>query len=70
MLAQSVVEVMWTPVASVSPESDIRRVASVLLDSGLPGLPVVEDEGHVIGFVSRSDILRAVVADPPLDLWT
>jgi hypothetical protein len=24
----------------------------------------------VVGFVSRSDILRAVVADPPLDLWT
>ncbi len=70
MLAQSVVEVMWSPVPSVSPEADIRRVARVLLDSGLPGLPVADDEGRVIGFVSRSDILRAVVADPPLDLWT
>jgi len=51
-------------------ETDIRRVARVLLDIGLPGLPVVNDAGQVIGFVSRSDILRAVVADPPLDLWT
>jgi hypothetical protein len=32
-------------------------------------LPVADDEGRVTGFVSRSDILRAVVADPPLDLW-
>lgn len=70
MLAQSVVDVMWTPVPSVSVDADIRRVARVLLDSGLPGLPVADDEGRVIGFVSRSDILRAVVADPPLDLWT
>jgi CBS-domain-containing membrane protein len=70
MLMQSVADVMWTPVPSVSSDADIRRVASVLLDSGLPGLPVVDDEGRVIGFVSRSDILRAVVADPPLDLWT
>jgi hypothetical protein len=23
----------------------------------------------VMGFVSRTDILRAVVHDPPLDLW-
>jgi CBS domain-containing protein len=69
MLAQNVTEVMWTPVPSVSLDADIRRVARVLLDSGLPGLPVVDDEGRVIGFVSRSDILRAVVADPPLDLW-
>lgn len=70
MLAQSVVDVMWTPVPSVSVDADIRRVARVLLDSGLPGLPVADDEGRVTGFVSRSDILRAVVADPPLDLWT
>lgn len=70
LLAQSVVELMWTPVPSVADDTDIRRLARVLLDTGLPGLPVVEDQGHVIGFVSRSDILRAVVADPPLDLWT
>jgi CBS domain-containing protein len=66
---QPVVDVMWTPVPSVSPDTDIRRVARVLLDTGLPGLPVVSEEGKVTGFVSRSDILRAVVADPPLDLW-
>jgi CBS-domain-containing membrane protein len=69
-LAQSVVDVMWTPVPSVAPDTDIRRLARVLLDTGLPGLPVVDEAGGVIGFVSRSDILRAVVADPPLDLWT
>jgi len=67
---QSVVDLMWSPVPSVSASTDIRRLARVLLDTGLPGLPVVDDAGLVIGFASRSDILRAVVADPPLDLWT
>jgi len=70
LLQQSVVDVMWTPVPCVSADTDIRRVARVLLDTGLPGLPVADDDGKVVGFVSRSDILRAVVADPPLDLWT
>jgi len=69
-LAQPVQEIMWTPVPSVAPETDIRRLARVLLDTGLPGLPVVEDGGVVMAFVSRTDILRAVVADPPLDLWS
>lgn len=69
LLARSVTEIMATPVPSVAPESDIRRVAQVLLDTGLPGLPVVDEQGQVSGFVSRSDILRAVVTDPPLDLW-
>jgi CBS domain-containing protein len=69
LLARPVTDIMATPVPSVAPESDIRRVAQVLLDTGLPGLPVVDDQGRVSGFVSRSDILRAVVTDPPLDLW-
>ena len=70
LLARPVTEIMATPVPSVAPESDIRRVAQVLLDTGLPGLPVVDEQGQVSGFISRSDILRAVVTDPPLDLWT
>lgn len=70
LLEQSVVELMFTPVPSAAAGTDIRRVARVLLDTGLPGLPVVDDVGKVTGFVSRTDILRAVVADPPLDLWT
>lgn len=70
LLAQSVTDVMWSPVPSVAMDTDIRRVARVLLDTGLPGLPTVDDFGRVTGFVSRTDILRAVVADPPLDLWT
>jgi CBS domain-containing protein len=70
LLAQRVSDLMWTPVPSVAPETDIRRLARVLLDTGLPGLPVVNEQDGVMGFVSRTDILRAVVADPPLDLWT
>lgn len=69
LLAQSVSVIMRTPVPSVAPDSDIRRVARVLLEMDLPGLAVVDDAGLVIGFISRSDILRAVVTDPPLDLW-
>ena len=69
LLLQNVKDIMWSPVPGVAPESDLRRVARVLLDTGLPGLPVVDEQGHVTGFVSRSDILRAVVTDPPLDVW-
>ena len=69
LMAQPVSELMWTPVPSVSADTDIRRVARVLLDTALPGLPVVDDLGTVTGFVARTDILRAVAFDPPLDVW-
>jgi len=62
--------VMVSPVPTVAPDTDVRRLASVLLDTGLPGLPVTDEAGIPVGFVSRTDILRAVAADPPLDLWS
>ncbi|MBI2746272.1 MAG: CBS domain-containing protein [Burkholderiales bacterium] len=70
LLMQPVSAVMLSPVPAVSEDIDLRRVARVLLDTRLPGLPVVAEEGQVTGFISRSDILRAVVHDPPLDLWS
>ena len=70
LLSQPVAEVMLTPVPAVDAQTDLRRVARVLLDTHLPGLPVVSETGALTGFISRSDILRAVVHDPPLDLWS
>ncbi|KAB2895921.1 MAG: CBS domain-containing protein, partial [Burkholderiaceae bacterium] len=63
-------EVMVSPVPTVDEDTELRRVAGVLLDTGLPGLPVTDEAGRLAGFISRTDILRAVAADPPLDLWS
>lgn len=69
LMAQPIADLMWTPVPSTTPDTDIRRVAGVLHDSGLPGLPVVDEAGLVTGVLTRGDIVRAVAQDPPLDLW-
>lgn len=63
-------EVMVSPVPAVAADAPLRQLATALLDTGLPGLPVTDAQGHMEGFVSRTDILRAVAADPPLDLWS
>jgi CBS domain-containing protein len=70
LLMEPVSAVMLSPVPAVSEDTDLRRVARVLLDTHLPGLPVVAEDGQLTGFISRSDILQAVVHDPPLDLWS
>lgn len=62
-------EIMVSPIPAVAQDTELRRVANVLLETGLPGLPVTDDLGSLIGFISRTDILRAVASDPPLDLW-
>lgn len=70
LLMEPVSAVMLSPVPAVSEDTDLRRVARVLLDTRLPGLPVVAEDGKLTGFISRSDILQALVHEPPLDLWS
>ncbi|WP_284336810.1 HPP family protein [Comamonas sp. NoAH] len=70
MARRLVSEVMVSPVPAVSEDTELRGVTHVLLETGLPGLPVADAEGHLVGFISRTDILRAVASDPPLDLWS
>jgi len=69
VLARRVADVMSTPVVAATPVTDIRRIAQVMLERDVDGVPVVSDAGSLLGFISRSDILQAVVTDPPLSIW-
>ncbi len=68
-LRRRVRDVMTTPVVAAAPVTDIRRVAAAMLAGGVDGVPVVGEDGRLLGFVSRSDVLRTVINDPPLSLW-
>ena len=69
VLGRRVGDVMTTPVITAQPVTDIRRIAAAMLTHRIDGVPVTGDLGRLVGYVSRSDILRAVVADPPLSMW-
>lgn len=68
-LRRQVADVMTTPAVAAAPETDIRHIAAAMLEQGVDGVPIADETGRLVGFVSRSDILRAVVTDPPLSLW-
>ena len=70
VLRKRVRDVMTSPVVAATPLTDIRRIARVMLDRQVDGVPVVSDSGALLGFISRSDILQAVVTDPPLSVWS
>jgi acetoin utilization protein AcuB len=69
VLTKRVSDVMSTPVVTADPVTDIRRIAQVMLEHQVAGVPIVNETEALVGFVSRSDILRAIIADPPLSLW-
>lgn len=67
---KTVADAMSQEVISADPISDIRRVAQVMQEHQLHGVPIVDEQDNLIGIVSRSDILRAVTNQPPLNMWS
>ncbi len=63
-------DAMSSEVITSDPTSDIRRVARVMREHRLQSLPVVDKQDNLIGIVSRSDILRAVTNEQPLNMWS
>lgn len=69
-LAQrSVTAVARSPVLTAGPDTNIRELARVLLEQKIHGMPIVDTNHQVMGIVTRSDILRALVNYAPLELW-
>ncbi len=60
---------MKSNVISALPSTSIRRVASVMFDEHISAMPVINEEGSLVGIVTRRDILKALVRHAPLKLW-
>lgn len=52
-------EVMTGSPTSMSPESDVAELVSVMLGTRIRSVPIVDD-GDLVGIVSRRDVLRVV----------
>jgi len=57
------------PVLVASPNVELRAIARVLLDERIGALPIVSESGGLAGMITRSDILRVMVAHPDFDQW-
>jgi acetoin utilization protein AcuB len=57
------------PVLVASPDAELRAIARVLLEERIGALPVMSESGGLVGIITRSDILRVMVAHPDFDQW-
>ena len=60
--ATAVSDVMTPHPTTVSPETNIEEIASLMLEKNIHTIPVV-DKGEIVGIIGKEDILKTLMPD-------
>ena len=52
-------EAMSFPAVTVRSDDTVMRAAALIVDRGVNRLPVVDDEGRLLGIIARADVVRS-----------
>ncbi|GBD42134.1 Magnesium transporter MgtE [bacterium HR39] len=58
-------DVMTPNPVTVRPDTPLSEIARILEERHIKRVPVVDEQGRLVGIVSRADLLRALAARPP-----
>lgn len=60
--ATKVAEAMTSPPVTVDPETDIEKIAALMVEKNFHTVPVV-DANRLVGIIGKEDILRTLITD-------
>lgn len=63
LLATEVAEIMSTEVITAYADAEVEVTISAMVEKHLKNLPVVDDAYHLIGMVSRHDIMKLIAEE-------
>ena len=56
-------ELMTDEVITTTPDKEVEEIVSVMLDQHLKNVPVVDKDYHLVGILSRRDIIKLIAKD-------
>lgn len=57
--AKTAEDIMTSPAITVREDTTVMEIADIFTKKGINRVPVINSEGHLVGIVSRADIVRA-----------
>lgn len=51
-------DIMTTKIVTVSPDTQVRDVAALMIEKQISGIPVLKENGMLVGIISEGDFLR------------
>lgn len=64
------VDIMTQQVLAASEDTEIRELARVMFEHKFGAVPIVDNDDKLVGIVTRSDILKTLINEQPIELWT
>lgn len=59
--ARTAGEAMTVPAITIGPRRPLTQAATTMIERGVKRLPVVDDQGKLLGIVTRADLVRAFI---------
>ncbi len=56
-------EIMSSPVVSVRPDQNLQKCMALMTDKRIRHLPVIDEEGELMGIISIGDVVKAVISE-------
>ncbi len=56
-------EIMTAPVVSVRPDQNLQKCMALMTDKHIRHLPVINEDGELIGIISIGDVVKAVISE-------
>jgi len=51
-------DIMTTSIVSASPDMSVRQAAGTMVFAGISGMPVIDEEGNLLGIVTEGDLMH------------
>lgn len=68
-MTRTVADIMATRLVTLTPDTNIHEAISILLKKRISGAPVVDEDGALVGVLSKKDCLRVVFSARYHDDW-
>ncbi|HID82726.1 MAG TPA: CBS domain-containing protein [Chromatiales bacterium] len=56
-------DIMSTNIKTAKPDTSVREIAKIMCFNKISGMPVVDDDGKIVGVVSEKDVLHSMFPD-------